>query len=91
MSDQPKMDFHGAQQTCYADWSRCVLSYYPYNPKYQRNGDSIEVYYDSQKVAEFEFDTGRGYIVPAPAHTPEEVGKLPNYTNFDIDNLLLVE
>lgn len=87
----PKMDFHGTNQTCYSDWSHCVLSFYPFNPKYQRNNNIIAVFSDNQKIAEFDFDTGTGYVVSSKVYNLEEVGKLPNFEEFDLDTLLYIE
>lgn len=82
------MRLEGQQQTCYADWSRAVLTFYPHNPKFARNGDIIEVWYDDKQVAEFNFGNGKGQIIHAKQHNLEEVGKIPNFEPFDLDSMV---
>lgn len=85
------MNFPGTHQTGYADWSRCVLSFYPYNLKYQRNGNIIAVFYENKKVAEYDFNTGTASAILSEAHSLKEIGKIPNFEEFDVDTLLQVE
>lgn len=85
------MNFPGTHQTCYADWSRCVLSYYPFGPKYQLNGDIVAVFYENKKIAEYDFSTGKAFLVHSEVHSLEKIGKIPNFEEFDIDNLLYKE
>jgi hypothetical protein len=88
-SEKKQMVSHGAQQTGYADWAKAMLMHYPYNPKFQREGEQVNVFYKDEKVGQYDFSKGTGSLVLEPTtHSKEEIGRLPNLQEFDIDTLI---
>ena len=83
------MESKGAQQTGYADWAKTMLENYPYNPTFQRNGKIVNVFYNNEQVGQYDFSRGMGSVTLVDQnHSLKDVGKLPNYQEFDIDSLL---
>jgi len=84
-----RIDILGLQQTSYADWSRAVLSNYPFNPKFQKQGSRIVVFVNNKKVAFFDFEQGMGSMSVSPdGDQASAVGTYPSLQKIDIDNYL---
>ena len=84
------MDFHGTQQTCYADWGKCLFNQYPDidNLKYNLIDNKVEVFHQGIKIAYFNFFDGSGNIVQ-PKSTSEIKNKyINNYELLNIENMI---
>ena len=82
------MDFAGAQQTCFSDWGRTLLEFYP-TAKFNIKGERVHVYKDNAVVGHYDFSTGTGHLVDAPViMTPDAVGRFPSFTPIDIDTFI---
>ena len=82
------MEFSGAQQTCFSDWGRTVIEFFP-QAKFGIDGEKVLVFEDNAEVGHYDFSTGTGSLVstngPQP---PENVGRLPSFTPIDIDSFI---
>lgn len=86
-----KIGFSGMTQTCYSEWSKTVLEYYPQDIKfqYEEDHDVSAVYHGQHRVAEYDFSSGTGYVTESGnKRRIEEVGRTPNFEEFDVDNLI---
>lgn len=89
---EKRLDFIGAHQTCYSDWARSVLEFYPYNPRFKtENKDIVAVFYNNDKIAEYNFETGKGFIIEKnKKHDLSKIEQLPQFQEIEIDRLIQV-
>ena len=82
------MDFSGSQQTCYSDWGRTVLEFFP-DPKFSLNGERVHVFWRGEEVGYYDFGTGRAFLKDGfPIHPPSVVGNYQSFTPIDIDSFI---
>ena len=86
------MDFQGSQQTCYSDWARMVITFYP-DIKFKNapEEDKVLVFSGEEEIAFFNFGNGTGYILNGTNKEGlTQIGKTPQLSVFDIDSMILV-
>lgn len=82
------MDFSGAQQTCFSDWGRTVLEFFP-NAKFNIEGEKVHVFRDDENVGHYDFSTGMGHLIDGQTvHPASDVGRYPSFSAIDIDTLI---
>ncbi len=79
------MDFLGAQQTCFSDWGRTLLEFFP-NVKFNIHGEVVHVFRDNEKVGHYDFSTGMGHLIDGQTvQPPSAIGRFPSFSPIDID------
>jgi len=79
------MHFAGAQQTCFSDWGRTVLEFFP-TAKFNIKGEIVHVYRDDIDVGHYDFSNGTGHLDDGnPIQPPSAVGRFPSFVPIDID------
>ena len=82
------MNFAGAQQTCFSDWGRTVLEFFP-NAKFNITGETVHVFRDSEDVGHYDFSTGTGHLADGnPVLPSSAVGRFPSFSPIDIDTFI---
>lgn len=82
------MDFAGAQQTCFSDWGRTVVEFFP-NAKFSKYDEVVHVFLDGLMVGHYNFATGTGQLVDGyKVQPPESVGRFASFEPIDIDTFI---
>ena len=82
------MDFAGAQQTCFSDWGRTVLEFFP-TPKFSIHDEVVLVFYNDTNVGHYNFGTGTGYL--ADGYERQDagvVGRFASWQDISIDDFI---
>lgn len=82
------INFPGTHQTTYSDWAKTVISRYPSTARYSVESYCILVYSGTDVVGEYNFQTGKGYVVENILSEVSETLEIDNFTEFDVDNLM---
>ena len=82
------MDFVGAQQTCFSDWGRTVIEFFP-NAKFNIEKDTVYVYRDGEQVGHYDFSTGTGKLNDGHAiQPPSAVGRFTSFSPINIETFI---
>lgn len=82
------MNFAGAQQTCFSDWGRMVLEFFP-EAKFSIDGKKVHVFRDNVDVGYYDFGSGTGHLDDGyPIQPPEAVGRFPSFAPINIDDFI---
>jgi hypothetical protein len=82
------MHFAGAQQTCFSDWGRTAIEFFP-TAKFNIAGEVVHVFRDDKDVGHYDFSKGTGFLEDGnPIQPPTAVGRFDSFAPIDVDTLI---